>query len=136
MNKTFGMMVTELRKARGMTQPELAQKMSVTYNTVSKWERDLSYPNTDSLPKLAEILGVSVDELMQAKMKATASKKSVSEIVDVIFKAVAVGMGVAVTVLTILDGLDVKAGMTMLGIGLTCASISGLKSINQERHDT
>lgn len=64
MKKTLGMMIAELRKEKGMTQLELAEKMGVTDKAVSKWERDLSCPDINSLPNLAEILGVSVDELM------------------------------------------------------------------------
>ena len=57
--KTFGNMVAALRKAKGWTQLELAEKMGITDKAVSKWERDLSYPDISSLPRLAEILGVS-----------------------------------------------------------------------------
>ena len=63
MKKTLGMMIAELRKEKGMTQLELAEKMGVTDKAVSKWERDLSCPDINSLPNLAEILGVSVDHL-------------------------------------------------------------------------
>ena len=66
-NQTFGTTIAALRKAHGMTQLELAEKMGVTDKAVSKWERDLSFPDVSSLPKLAEIFGVSVDELMQVK---------------------------------------------------------------------
>lgn len=66
-NQTFGTTIAALRKAQGMTQLELAEKMGVTDKAVSKWERDLSFPDVSSLPKLAEIFGVSVDELMQVK---------------------------------------------------------------------
>ena len=65
--QTFGTMITALRKEQGMTQLELAEKMGVTDKAVSKWERDLSFPDINSLPKLAEIFHVSVDELMQVK---------------------------------------------------------------------
>ena len=60
--KTMGMIIARLRKAQGMTQAELAEKMQVTDKAVSKWERDLSCPDIQSLPRLAEILGVSVEE--------------------------------------------------------------------------
>lgn len=50
-----------------MTQLELAEKMRVTDKVVSKWERDLSFPDINSIPKLAEIFEVSVDDLMQVK---------------------------------------------------------------------
>ena len=65
--QTFGTMIAALRKEQGMTQLELAEKMGVTDKAVSKWERDLSFPDVNSLPKLAEIFHVSVDELMQVE---------------------------------------------------------------------
>lgn len=61
------MIISSLRKEKGMTQLELAEKMRVTDKAVSKWERDLSFPDINSIPKLAEIFEVSVDDLMQVK---------------------------------------------------------------------
>ena len=124
MKKTLGTMIAELRKQHGMTQLELAEKMGVTDKAVSKWERDLSCPDINSIPNLAEILGVSVEELMQVKKEAEAPVSKVAEIMEIAPKAVAMAMGVAVTVLTILNALDVKSGMVMLGIGLACVGIS------------
>lgn len=51
MKKTLGAMITELRKDNGMTQAQLAEKMGVTDKAVSKWERDLSCPDINSIPK-------------------------------------------------------------------------------------
>ena len=127
MKKTLGTMIAELRKAEGMTQLELAEKMGVTDKAVSKWERDLSCPDINSLPKLAEIFGISVDDLMQVKQEASRPEKSVGEIVNTVFKAVALAMGVAVVVLSILGELEGTTGITMLGIGLACAGASLLK---------
>lgn len=124
MKKTLGMMIAQLRKQQGMTQQELADKMGVTDKAVSKWERDLSCPDINSLPVLADTLGVSVDELMQIKKEADAPKRNAAQIIETAVKAVAVAMGIAVTVLTVLDELDVKSGMVMLGIGLACVGIS------------
>ena len=124
MKKTLGTMIAELRKQHGMTQLELAEKMGVTDKAVSKWERDLSCPDINSLPNLAEILGVSVEDLMQIKKEAEAPVSMAAEIMEIAPKAVAMAMGVAVTVLTILNALDVKSGMVMLGIGLACVGIS------------
>ena len=124
MKKTLGTMIAELRKQHGMTQLELAEKMGVTDKAVSKWERDLSCPDINSLPKLAEILGVSVEELMQVKKEAEAPVSKTTEIMEIAPKAVAMAMGIAVTVLTILNALDVKSGMAMLGIGLACVGVS------------
>ena len=124
MKKTLGAMIAELRKAQGMTQLELADKMGVTDKAVSKWERDLSCPDVNSLPNLAAILGVSVDDLMQVKTDASKPKQGMQETIDLIFKGVAVAMGVGVVVLAVLDELPVKSGMVMLGIGLACVALS------------
>ncbi|MBR5251797.1 MAG: helix-turn-helix transcriptional regulator [Oscillospiraceae bacterium] len=126
MKKTLGTMIAELRKEHGMTQLELAEKMGVTDKAVSKWERDLSCPDINSIPTLAEILGVSVEDLMQIKKAADQPKNSLAEIIDVAPKGIALAMGIAVTVLTILNSLDTRSAMIMLGIGLACAGISML----------
>ena len=128
MKKTLGAMIAEQRKQHGMTQLELAEKMGVTDKAVSKWERDLSCPDMTSLPRLAEILGISVEELLQIKKEAAAPVNKVSELVDLAPRAIAMAMGIAVTVLTVLDAVDVKSGMIMLGIGLACAGMSLMQS--------
>ena len=130
MKKTLGTMIAELRKQHGMTQLELAEKMGVTDKAVSKWERDLSCPDINSLPNLAQVLGVSVEDLMQIKKEAEAPVSKVAEIMEIAPKAVAMAMGIAVTVLTILNALDVKSGIVMLGIGLACVGISLMRSKN------
>ena len=75
-NKTIGEIISYLRKEKGMTQNELAQKMSVTDKAVSKWERNLSCPDVNSIPKLAEILGTTVEELL-AQMQQVNKKKQI-----------------------------------------------------------
>ena len=124
----FGMMIAGLRKERGMTQLELAEKMGVTDKAVSKWERDLSFPDVSSLPRLAEIFEISVDELMQGRGSGqgrTAGEKA-GTLVDVILKGVAAAMGIAVTVLSFLERIDTQSALGMLGIGLACLAISQL----------
>ena len=61
---------------------------------------------------------------MQVKKEAEAPVSKVPEILEIAPKAVTMAMGIAVTVLTILNALDVKSGMVMLGIGLACVGIS------------
>ena len=133
MKKTLGAMIAELRKQHSMTQLELAEKMGVTDKAVSKWERDLSCPDINSLSNLAEILGVSVEELMQTKKEAEAPVSKVTEIMEIAPKAVAMAMGIAVTVLTIFNELDVNSGMIMLGIGLACVGISMMQTKNNTK---
>ena len=124
MKKTMGMQIAELRKQHGMTQLELAEKMGVTDKAVSKWERDLSCPDINSIPNLAKILDVSVEDLMQVKKEDKAPVANVAEIMAIAPKATAMAMGIAVTVLSALNALDTKSGMVMLGIGLACVGIS------------
>lgn len=69
MRKTLGRLISETRKAKGMTQLELAQKLNVTDKAVSKWERDLSCPDVNFLPQLAEVLGLTLEELMQGQVR-------------------------------------------------------------------
>ena len=126
--ETFGNMVAALRKEKGMTQLELAEKMGVTDKAVSKWERDLSFPDVSSIPKLAEILDVSVDELMQVKTdaKEDTTKRKIDEIIDLALKGVALAMGIAIVVLSIMKQIEVESAMTMIGIGLASLAITSL----------
>lgn len=94
--QTFGTMIAALRKEQSMTQLELAEKMGVTDKAVSKWERDLSFPDVKSIPKLAEIFNVSMDELMQIQthMKEnTNDNRKVSGIANIALKGIALAMG-------------------------------------------
>jgi len=133
--QTLGMMISSLRKEKGMTQLELAEKMGVMDKTVSKWERDLSFPDINSIPKLAEIFEISVDDLMQVKTetKENMSKNKVDEIVDTVLKGIGMAMGIAVTVLSILGELETNTAFIMLGIGLASISISHLKDKQEEK---
>ena len=128
-------MISTLRKEKGMTQLELAEQMGVTDKAVSKWERDLSFPDINSIPKLAEIFEVSVDELMQVKTetKENIGKNKVTEIVDTALKGISIAMGIAVAVLSILGELETKSAFIMLGIGLASVSISLLKDKQVEK---
>jgi transcriptional regulator with XRE-family HTH domain len=122
--KTLGMMIASLRKENGMTQLELAEKMLVTDKAVSKWERDLSCPDLNTIPKLAEVFNISVDELMQVKDDVQNNeKKDLTQLIHLIMKGVALAMGVAVVVLSVLKKLDVNSGMGMLGLGLACIAV-------------
>ena len=60
-NKSMGEIISTFRKEKGMTQKELADMLNITNKAVSKWERDISYPDTQTIPKLAEIFDVSIE---------------------------------------------------------------------------
>ena len=120
--KSFGETIASLRKKKGLTQSELAEKMNVTDKAVSKWERDLSCPDINTISKLAEVLDVSVEELVTAKDQKKSNNK-LKDLINLIFKAVAIAMGIAVVVLNILNEIDIKNSVIMLGVGLACIGI-------------
>lgn len=120
--KSIGETIAYLRKEKGMTQNELAEKMNVTDKAVSKWERDLSCPDINTISKLADILDISVEELLKVKKKENSNTK-MKDLINLIFKAVALAMGIAVVVLNILNQIDVKSSIIMLGIGVACIAM-------------
>ena len=62
---TLGQKITNLRKARGMTQEALSETIGVTRQTISKWELDASTPDLDYLCKLCDLFGVTADYLIR-----------------------------------------------------------------------
>lgn len=121
---TLGVKLAAMRKSKGMTQADLADKMGVTDKAVSKWERDLSCPDINTLPRLAELFGISVDELIQAQSESrkNGEGRDVYHITMVVLKAVALAMGVAVIVLSIKREIDLYSGFLLLGLGLSCTA--------------
>ena len=69
-NESFGRRIARLRLMKGMTQERLANLANVSAQAVSKWENDLSYPDIMLLPVLADVFGVSVDELLGRTVEA------------------------------------------------------------------
>ncbi len=120
--KSIGETIANLRKQKGMTQSELAEKMNVTDKAVSKWERDLSCPDINTISKLADVLDVSVEELLKAK-KQDYSNNKIKDLINLILKAVAIAMGIGVVVLNILDKIEINSSLIMLGIGMFCIGI-------------
>ena len=125
--QTMGEIIAQKRKEKGMTQADLALKMNVTDKAVSKWERNLACPDIYSLSPLADILGIPVSELLNAK-NTTTPQADFQEIMEVIFKAVSLAMGVAVTVLAILGKIEMTNGFILLGIGLSCLTIDAFNN--------
>lgn len=126
-NKSMGELICGLRKEKGMTQRELAEQMNVTDKAVSKWERDLSCPDINSLPRLAEVLGISVEELLNTPQKDEQAESRAGTVADIVLRAIPVAMGVAVVVTSLLHSIDLYSGFSMLGIGLACTGISLLR---------
>lgn len=67
---TLGERIYNLRTGQGMTQEQLAEKMGVSRQSVSKWETDSAVPDIEKLKLLTEILGVSIAELVGMEEKS------------------------------------------------------------------
>ena len=65
--KTIGGFIAALRKASGMTQKDLAEKLNVSDKSVSRWERDDGAPDLSLIPVIAEVFGVTCDELLRGE---------------------------------------------------------------------
>ena len=123
--QSMGQIITKLRRERGMTQKELAERMHVTDKAVSKWERDLSCPDVGSLPQLAQELGVGVEVLLNTQPPASPRAESV---MDTVLKVIPLAMGAAVVTLSTLQALDTQTGLTLLGIGMFSQGLFQLKA--------
>lgn len=68
--KTIGGFISALRKANGMTQKDLAERLNVSDKSVSRWENDEGAPDLSLIPVIAEIFGVTCDELLRGERKS------------------------------------------------------------------
>ena len=69
MELTLGKRIAALRKQKDLRQDDIAQLLDVSSQAVSKWENDQTCPDIGLLPKLAQILGVTTDELLSGKQE-------------------------------------------------------------------
>lgn len=88
-NEKFGKFIKELRKEKGMTQKELAEKINLTDKAISKWERGLGFPDITLLNSLADVFGVSVSEILngeKGKNENIDLEKAIKEATEAITK--------------------------------------------------
>ena len=71
MKETFGQRLARLRKKAGFKQEEIAERVNISAQAVSKWENDLSAPDILTLPILADVFNISVDELLGREVVKT-----------------------------------------------------------------
>ena len=64
---TLGEKLQRLRKARGMSQEELAARMGVSRQAVSRWELNIALPDTENVVRLSELFGVTTDYLLKER---------------------------------------------------------------------
>lgn len=82
--RNVGFKISELRKAKNMTQMELADKMGISFQAVSNWERGNSMPDISKLPEIAQLLGTTVDEILgeESELVASAVNGNIDEYLD------------------------------------------------------
>ena len=89
-NKKFGQFILQLRKEKGWTQLELAEKLNITDKAVSKWERGVGFPDIKMIEPLAEIFNVSVLEIMRSERVSEQSiptenaSEAINNVIDVV----------------------------------------------------
>ena len=71
----IGSRIQEYRKKAGLNQEEFAEKMGVSRQAVSKWERDKAYPDLDRLVCICEILDVQLENLYMERVRSRRSRK-------------------------------------------------------------
>ncbi len=81
--ETLGSKIARLRKEKGYTQEEFSQLLDVTAQAVSKWENDASCPDIMLLPKISQLLGISIDELLGNAIPKTEPAEEAKPKVDI-----------------------------------------------------
>ncbi|MBR5521295.1 MAG: helix-turn-helix transcriptional regulator [Oscillospiraceae bacterium] len=76
---TFGAKLQNLRKQTGMSQESLAERLNVSRQAVSRWEQNLSLPETENIINIAKIFDVSFDYLLNENIESTTSVERVAE---------------------------------------------------------
>lgn len=134
MENTVGKKIAALRKEKGMTQDDIAEKLNVSPQAVSKWENDISYPDIMLLPKIAQLLDTTVDDLLSSEPKKETMmvEKSQRKNIDEMILKVIVNSEDGKVKVNLPMSL-VKIGIQM---GMSMPQVSGndaLKSINMEQ---
>ena len=111
---TIGTNIRLLREERGLTQEQVAQKMDVTFQAVSSWERDEYKPDIDKLIRLAGIYDVSVSALVEEKTAALTPKETIYnwEHMKTFVKTTAKAQGLTDTLKALPYAVDAHKGQT------------------------
>ena len=134
--ETLGKRISENRKAKNIKQDELAEMLLVSPQAVSKWENDISCPDISLLPKLSEILGISVDELLSGKKEKAAvfvpeeKRKDINEMICRIVVNSHDGDKVRVNLPCALIKLALECGMEIPQISGNDSLNSAMKSVD------
>ena len=138
-SRNMGKTILRLRKEKNMTQKELADRLQITHNAVSKWERGLSCPDIFVLPELAEILEVSVDELLTGDTKADKwqhfkelNAADVKEMAGLLCRCVSLALSIGGLVIYLIGKLDLADFCVLLCTAIILLGIDSMGRGNVE----
>ena len=132
MNETIGNRIAKFRKAKNLTQEELANQVGVSSQAVSKWENDASCPDISLLPTLCKALGITTDELLtgkneEVKMMPAEQRKPLEQLTMRIKVDSARGDKVRVNLPMSLVKVCMEMGVDMSG---SVSGMEGLKNVD------
>ena len=131
---TLGERIKRYRQMQGLSQEELAEKINVSRQAITKWENDNGIPDIDNLIALSKIMGITLDELVMGEKEEDALlfKKEVANqrtknyrryLISAICFSFAVVCWVISCVLNIVNGNDVAAVVNALNVMILCIPI-------------
>lgn len=130
----FGTKISKLRKEQNMTQQDLAEKLNITDKAVSKWERNLSYPDITSISKLAEELKVDSKELIELCKKDNPynKKEDINKLIDFILVVIPFGLSIALIVLSIISEMSINDKIGLISVAIFSISIHNLRKLHNK----
>ena len=129
MEKTIGKKLYDLRKQSGFTQDYVAEKLGVSAQAVSKWENDIACPDIMTLPHIAELYGITIDELfkneeVQSNVKYEKTEKvNENELVFRVYVDTIIGDTVKVNLPYILVKELIKVGKNVSFTGIDLSGV-------------
>lgn len=124
--------IKAIRKQRGLSQEELAIRLHVVRQTVSKWEKGLSVPDSDMLVKIAEVLEVSIGDLLGQRMYDEKDKNEITEQLIRINEQFAIKNRRSKLILKIIIGILI--GFLVVNLILMVVGMISFNSYNSNTH--
>ena len=122
---TLGEKIKEARKQCGLSQEQLAEKMSVSRSAIAKWENGLGLPNDESLKLLADYFGITIDELIPNKSneEILVSKNKTIDQQKKVIVGFAAGCAIGLFILGFIFIEPLRESLVQLGLGIICVML-------------
>lgn len=138
-NKTAEFLI-QLRKARNLTQKDLADQLNVSYQAVSKWERGENLPDVNVMLEIADFYQITVDEILRGKLLPKDSAKRMAHRKGIIlYSGITIIIASVVPFVFLIDthfwlGLGLLLAIAVIGIAMVI--FSGLIRLPNTKEDT